>query len=179
MHRWISRVRRPPWEVPPSRRPIVQRPRADCEDDPVPGRTTRPERKALHNEPRLDDPIRPVIRAVSEARTLLRPAFIEPAQLPLPPLGLPVSQSPSRCDCSCGRSRSGAHQPPAGPEPRASDAPSASACARPLVREPFPLARLKIKETGSASWRREWGVECWTEAKGSLPATGPWQGYLG
>src|SRR5215213_268080 len=51
-----SGVRRPPWEVPPSRRPIVQRPRADCEDDPVPGRTTRPERKALHNEPRLDDP---------------------------------------------------------------------------------------------------------------------------
>src|SRR5215207_8053812 len=50
-----SGVRRPPWEVPPSRRPIVQRPRADCEDDPVPGRTTRPERKALHNEPRLDD----------------------------------------------------------------------------------------------------------------------------
>src|SRR5437763_7195686 len=37
-----SGVRRPPWEVLPSRRPIVQRPRADCEDDPEPGtRTSR------------------------------------------------------------------------------------------------------------------------------------------
>src|SRR4051812_45157758 len=37
-----SGVRRPPWEVPPSRRPIVQRPHADCEDDPEPGtRTSR------------------------------------------------------------------------------------------------------------------------------------------
>src|SRR5436853_1725177 len=38
-----SGVRRPPWEVLPSRRPIVQRPRADCEDDPEPG--THPSRK--------------------------------------------------------------------------------------------------------------------------------------
>src|SRR4051794_12938321 len=37
-----SGVRRPPWEVLPSRRPIVQRPSADCEDDPEPGtRTSR------------------------------------------------------------------------------------------------------------------------------------------
>src|SRR3954454_19402537 len=37
-----SGVRRPPWEVLPSRIPIVQRPRADCEDDPEPGtRTSR------------------------------------------------------------------------------------------------------------------------------------------
>jgi len=35
-----SGVRRPPWEVLPSRRPIVQRPRADCEDDPEPGTHT-------------------------------------------------------------------------------------------------------------------------------------------
>src|SRR4051794_39035107 len=91
-----SGVRRPPWEVLPSRRPIVQRPSADCEDDPEPGTRTstsrkkglaqgaairrpscsglvptakttlnpahvrpRPERKALHKEPRLDDTIRP------------------------------------------------------------------------------------------------------------------------
>src|SRR3954465_7447548 len=34
--------RRPPWEVLPWRRPIVQRPSADCEDDPEPGtRTSR------------------------------------------------------------------------------------------------------------------------------------------
>src|SRR3954471_6344416 len=39
----LSGVRRPPWEVLPSRRPIVQRPRADCEDDPEPG--THPSRK--------------------------------------------------------------------------------------------------------------------------------------
>src|SRR5215207_3831621 len=60
-----SGVRRPPWQVLPSRRPIVQRPSADCEDDPEPGTRTststtlnpahvRPERRALHNEPRLD-----------------------------------------------------------------------------------------------------------------------------
>src|SRR5215203_3363889 len=107
-----SGVRRPPWEVLPSRRPIVQRPRADCEDDPEPGTRTsrkkglaqgaairrplvpaecvvhlgmsyppedpscsgpvptakttlnpahvRPERRALHKEPRLDDTIRPL-----------------------------------------------------------------------------------------------------------------------
>src|SRR3954453_18393031 len=37
-----SGVRRPPWEVLPARRPIVQRPRADCEDGPEPGtRTSR------------------------------------------------------------------------------------------------------------------------------------------
>src|SRR4051794_3708831 len=37
-----SGVRRPPWEVLPWRRPIVQRPSADCEDDPEPGtRTSR------------------------------------------------------------------------------------------------------------------------------------------
>src|SRR4051794_27134777 len=66
-----SRVRRPPWEVLPSRRPIVQRPRADCEDDPEPGTRTstlnpahvRPERRALHNEPRLDDTITPILGA--------------------------------------------------------------------------------------------------------------------
>src|SRR3954464_1875643 len=55
-----SGVRRPPWEVPPSRRPIVQRPSADCEDDPEPGNTTDPERKAFHNDPRLDDTIKPL-----------------------------------------------------------------------------------------------------------------------
>src|SRR3954454_23569295 len=53
-----SGVRRPPWEVLPSRRPIVQRPSADCEDDPEPGTRTS-ERRALHNDPRLDDTIRP------------------------------------------------------------------------------------------------------------------------
>src|SRR3954467_14149011 len=51
-----SGVRRPPWEVLPARRPIVQRPRADCEDDPEPGtRTSTSRKKGLHNEPRLDD----------------------------------------------------------------------------------------------------------------------------
>ena len=40
-----SGVRRPPWEVLPSRRPIVQRPSADYEDDPEPGtRQTRKEK---------------------------------------------------------------------------------------------------------------------------------------
>src|SRR3954452_15463308 len=40
-----SGVRRPPWEVLPSRRPIVQRPSADCEDDPEPGTRTSTSRK--------------------------------------------------------------------------------------------------------------------------------------
>src|SRR4051794_40579897 len=40
-----SGVRRPPWEVLPSRRPIVHRPRADCEDDPEPGTHTSTSRK--------------------------------------------------------------------------------------------------------------------------------------
>src|SRR4051794_31505693 len=56
-----SGVRRPPWEVLPSRRPIVQRPSADCEDDLNPAHV-RPERRALHNEPRLDDDPEPGTR---------------------------------------------------------------------------------------------------------------------
>src|SRR4051794_2960862 len=40
-----SGVRRPPWEVLPSRRPIVHRPSADCEDDPEPGTPTSTSRK--------------------------------------------------------------------------------------------------------------------------------------
>src|SRR3954451_76822 len=40
-----SGERRPPWEVLPSRRPIVHRPSADCEDDPEPGTPTSTSRK--------------------------------------------------------------------------------------------------------------------------------------
>src|SRR3954467_11647851 len=56
-----SGVRRPPWEILPSRRPIVQRPRADCEDDPEPGtRTSRKKglaQRAAIRRP-LSDPAR-------------------------------------------------------------------------------------------------------------------------
>src|SRR5918997_826141 len=79
-----SGVRRPPWEVPPSRRPIVQRPRADCEDDPVPGRTTRTERKALHNEPRLDDTIKACIATDHAGRP---GALFGPGDTDPPPYG--------------------------------------------------------------------------------------------
>src|SRR5215204_1759133 len=95
-----SGVRRPPWEVLPSRRPIVQRPRADCEDDPEPGTRTststtlnpahvRPERRVLHNEPRLDDPahVRPERRALHNEPRLDDTIFSEVRLIRWGPLG--------------------------------------------------------------------------------------------
>src|SRR4051795_674865 len=71
-----SGVRRPPWEALP-------REDRSC-SGPVPtAKTTlnpahvRPERRALHNEPRLDDDPEPGTRT-STAKTTLNPAHVRP-----------------------------------------------------------------------------------------------------
>src|SRR3954466_12408986 len=104
-----SGVRRPPWEVLPSRRPIVQRPRADCEDDPEPGTRTStrhtyvhlqregPCTRALHNELRLDDPS--CSGPVPTAKTTLNPAHVRPERRALqnePRLDDPAHVRPER-----------------------------------------------------------------------------------
>src|SRR5215210_1132527 len=78
-----SGVRRPPWEVLPSRRPIAAAP-CRLRRRPWTRHTyvhpahvrPRPERRALHNEPRLDDPS--CSGPVPTAKTTLNPAHVRP-----------------------------------------------------------------------------------------------------
>src|SRR4051812_31889516 len=67
-----SGVRRPPWEVLPSRRPIVQRPSADCEDDPEPGtRTSTSRKKGLAQGAAIRRPSGPDLLPKGDARDVI------------------------------------------------------------------------------------------------------------